>query len=185
MPSEAQNAAVAVAALEAFIGGGSKELDVELLRTGFQTVTSPGRLEVVRTAPTIIVDAAHNPAGAKASAQAVLESFNLSSLVLVVGILAEKDAVGILAELREVLGDIVTGICLTQSSSPRAIPADELVQDAVDAGFADEDIQVEQGLDNAIEWAVAKAEENNDLAGGVLVIGSITVVAEARTLLGK
>ena len=182
---QAQNAAVAVAALEAFIGGGTKELDVELLRTGFQNVTSPGRLEVVRTAPTIIVDAAHNPAGARASAQAVLESFNLSSLVVVAGILAEKDAAGILAELREVLGDIVNGICLTQSSSARAIPADELVQDAVDAGFADEDIQVEPALDDAIEWAVAKAEENNDLAGGVLVIGSITVVAEARTLLGK
>ena len=131
------------------------------------------------------MDAAHNPAGAKASAQAVLESFNLSSLVIVAGILAEKDAVGILSELREVLGDVVSGICLTQSSSPRAIPAEELVQDAVDAGFPDEAIQVEPGLDNAIEWAVAKAEENEDLAGGVLIIGSITVVAEARTLLGK
>ena len=63
--------------------------------------------------------------------------------------------------------------------------AEDLVQDAVDAGFADEDLQVEPGLDNAIEWAVAKAEENNDLAGGVLIIGSITLVAEARTLLGK
>ena len=182
---QAENAAVAVAALEAFIGGGTKELDAELLRTGFSTVTSPGRLEVVRTAPTIIVDAAHNPAGAKVSAQAVREAFNLGSLVLVVGILGEKDAVGILSELREELGDLVSGICLTQSSSPRAIPAEELVQDAVDAGFADESIQVEPKLDDAIEWAVAKAEENNDLAGGVLITGSITVVAEARTLLGK
>ena len=182
---QAQNAAVAVAALEAFIGGGTKELDVELLRTGFSTVTSPGRLEVVRTAPTIVVDAAHNPAGARASAEALREAFNFSTLVLVVGILAEKDAVGILSELREQLGDLVSAVVLTQSSSPRAIPAEELVQDAVDAGFADEDIQVEAGLDNALELAVAKAEENNDLAGGVLVVGSITLVAEARTLLGK
>ncbi|MCC3279023.1 bifunctional folylpolyglutamate synthase/dihydrofolate synthase [Arthrobacter sp. zg-Y40] len=182
---QAQNAAVAVAALEAFIGGGSKELDVELLRTGFSTVTSPGRLEVVRTAPTIVVDAAHNPAGARASAEALRESFNFTTLVLVVGILAEKDAVGILSELREQLGDLVSSVVLTQSNSPRAIPAEELVQDAVDAGFADEDIRVEAGLDNALELAVAKAEENNDLAGGVLVVGSITLVAEARTLLGK
>ncbi|MCC3275005.1 MULTISPECIES: bifunctional folylpolyglutamate synthase/dihydrofolate synthase [unclassified Arthrobacter] len=182
---QAQNAAVAVAALEAFIGGGSKELDVELLRTGFSTVTSPGRLEVVRTAPTIVVDAAHNPAGARASAEALRESFNFTTLVLVVGILAEKDAVGILSELREQLGDLVSTVVLTQSNSPRAIPAEELVQDAVDAGFADEDIRVEAGLDNALELAVAKAEENNDLAGGVLVVGSITLVAEARTLLGK
>ena len=182
---QAQNAAVAVAALEAFIGGGTKELDVELLRTGFSTVTSPGRLEVVRTAPTIVVDAAHNPAGARASAEALREAFNFSTLVLVVGILAEKDAVGILSELREQVGDLVSGVVLTQSNSPRAIPAEELVQDAVDAGFADEDIHVEAGLDNALELAVAKAEENNDLAGGVLVVGSITLVAEARTLLGK
>ena len=182
---QAENAAVAVAALEAFIGGGTKELDTELLRTGFSTVSSPGRLEVVRTAPTIVVDAAHNPAGAKAAAEALLEAFNFTSLAVVVGILGEKDAVGILTELRETLGDQITGVCLTQSSSPRALSAEDLVQDAVDAGFADEDLQVEPGLDNALEWAVAKAEENNDLAGGVLIIGSITVVAEARTLLGK
>lgn len=182
---QAQNAAVAVAALEAFFGGGERPLDPEVLREAFLTVTSPGRLEVVRTAPTVLVDAAHNPDGIRASAAAVLEAFNFSTLVPVVGLLREKDAVAVLTELRTGLGDLADRICLTQSMSPRAVPAEELLEDALAAGFTEQAVHVEPRLDNAIEWAVAQAEESNDLAGGVLITGSITVVAEARTLFGK
>jgi dihydrofolate synthase / folylpolyglutamate synthase len=182
---QAQNAAVAVAALEAFFGGGTRELDSEVLREAFRNVTSPGRLETVRTAPTILVDAAHNPDGIRASARAIKEAFHLSKLVLVVGVLQEKDAPGILEVLREELGELAEEICVTQSGSPRAIPAEDLAEDALAAGFTEENVFTEPGLDNAIEWAVARAEENNDLAGGVLITGSITLVAEARTLLGK
>lgn len=182
---QAQNAAVAVAALEAFFGGGTKELDADVLREAFRNVTSPGRLETVRTAPTILVDAAHNPDGIRATARAIKEAFHLSKLVLVVGVLQEKDASGILEVLREELGELAEEICVTQSGSPRAIPAEDLAEDAMAAGFTEENVFTEPRLDNAIEWAVARAEENNDLAGGVLVTGSITLVAEARTLLGK
>ena len=80
---QAQNAAVALAALEAFLGGGEKELKLDLVREGFAAVTSPGRLEVMRTSPTIVVDAAHNPAGIAASAAALQESFAFSKLVVV------------------------------------------------------------------------------------------------------
>jgi folylpolyglutamate synthase/dihydrofolate synthase len=97
---QAQNAAVAVAALEAFLGGGEKPLDVEVLREAFRSVTSPGRIEVVRTAPTIIVDAAHNPDGMRVTAEAISEAFNFTKLVPVVGVLQEKDAVGVLEALR-------------------------------------------------------------------------------------
>ncbi|PVE20129.1 Mur ligase family protein [Arthrobacter sp. Bz4] len=182
---QAQNAAVAVAAVEAFIGGGTRELDAAVVREGLRTVTSPGRIEVVRTAPSIIVDAAHNAAGAKAAAAAVKEAFDFSRLILVVGVLQDKDAGAILAELHEELGGILEDICLTQSTSPRAIPAAELLQDALAAGFAEENVHIAERLDDALEWAVMKAEENNDLAGGILITGSITVVGEARTLLGK
>ena len=182
---QAENAAVAVAAVEAFLGAGERELQTDLVRNGLRAVTSPGRLEVVRTAPSIIVDAAHNPAGARAAAKGVSEAFDFSRLVLVIGVLEDKDAAGILAELHEELGGILEDVCLTQSTSPRSVPAADLLQAALSAGFAEENINIAPGLDDALEWAVMKAEENNDLAGGVLVTGSITVVGEARTLLGK
>ncbi|WP_051476687.1 folylpolyglutamate synthase/dihydrofolate synthase family protein [Arthrobacter sp. Br18] len=182
---QAQNAAVAVAAVEAFLGAGTRQLDTGLVRNGLRSVTSPGRLEVVRTAPSIIVDAAHNPAGARAAAKGIREAFDFPRLVLVIGVLQDKDAAGIFAELHEELGGILEDVCLTQSTSPRSIPAADLLQAALSAGFAEENIHIVERLDDALEWAVMKAEEHNDLAGGILVTGSITVVGEARTLLGK
>ncbi|KQO00981.1 dihydrofolate synthase [Arthrobacter sp. Leaf234] len=182
---QAENAAVAVAAVEAFLGGGERELDTTLVRNGLRAVTSPGRLEVVRTAPSIIVDAAHNPAGARAAARGISEAFDFSRLVLVIGVLQDKDAAGILAELHEELGGILEDVCLTQSTSPRSVPAADLLQAALSAGFAEENITILPALDDALEWAVMKAEQNNDLSGGILVTGSVTVVGEARTLLGK
>src|SRR5919112_2324184 len=182
---QAENAAVAVAALEAFLGGGEKELSAEVLQDAFATVSSPGRLEVVRTAPTIIVDAAHNPDGIRASSEAIHEAFSFSKLVTVVGVLKEKDAEEILRQLKESLGDLAEEFCFTQSNSPRAVPAAELAELAVDLGFGEENVHIAEKLDDAIEWAVERAEANEDLAGGVLVTGSITLVADARILLGK
>lgn len=181
---QAQNAAVAVAALEAFFGG-EKELDAEVLQEAFASVTSPGRLEVVRTAPTIIVDAAHNPDGIKASAEALEEAFSFTRLVPVVGVLKEKDAEEILRQLKESLGGLAEEYCFTQSNSPRAVPAAELADLAVEMGFGEDNIHIAEKLDDALEWAVERAEANDDLSGGVLVTGSITLVAEARILLGK
>jgi dihydrofolate synthase/folylpolyglutamate synthase len=182
---QAENAAVAVAALEAFLGGGEKELSLEVLQEAFATVSSPGRLEVLRTAPTIIVDAAHNPDGIRASAEAIQEAFSFSKLVVVVGVLKEKDAEEILRQLKESLGDLAEEFCFTQSNSPRAVPAAELADLAVDLGFGEENVHIAEKLDDALEWAVERAEANEDLAGGVLVTGSITLVADARILLGK
>jgi dihydrofolate synthase/folylpolyglutamate synthase len=182
---QAENAAVAVAALEAFLGGGEKELSLEVLQEAFATVSSPGRLEVLRTAPTIIVDAAHNPDGIRASAEAIQEAFSFSKLVVVVGVLREKDAEEILRQLKESLGDLAEEFCFTQSNSPRAVPAAELGDLAVDLGFGEENVHIAEKLDDALEWAVERAEANDDLAGGVLVTGSITLVADARILLGK
>ncbi|CAN7319519.1 bifunctional folylpolyglutamate synthase/dihydrofolate synthase [Pseudarthrobacter oxydans] len=181
---QAQNAAVAVAALEAFFGG-EKELDFEVLQEGFSNVTSPGRLEVVRTAPTIVVDAAHNPDGIKASAAALQEAFTFTRLVPVVGVLKEKDAEEILRQLKESLGGMTEEYCFTQSNSPRAVPAAELAELAIELGFGEDNVHIAEKLDDALEWAVERAEANDDLSGGVLVTGSITLVAEARILLGK
>lgn len=182
---QGQNAAVAVAAMEAFLGSGEKALEEDLVQLAFGNVSSPGRLELVRSAPTVLVDAGHNPAGLAVSAQAVKEAFDFSALVLVVGILAEKDAPAMLDELYLQYGELVQDICLTQSTSPRSIPAEELGELALKAGFSDAGIHVTDRLDDALEWAIGRSESSEELTGGVLITGSITVVGEARTLLGK
>lgn len=181
---QAENAAVAVAALEAFFGA-DKPLNPEVLQEALAAVTSPGRLEVLRTAPTIVVDAAHNPEGIRVSAEALQEAFSFSKLVVVLGILQEKDAEEILRQLKDSLEDVPAEFCFTQSNSPRAIPAEELGELALDLGFGEDLVHTAEKLDDALEWAVERAESNDDLAGGILVTGSITLVAEARILLGK
>ncbi len=181
---QAHNAVCALAAVEAFLGGGLDArgpLDPEIVRAGFARVSSPGRLEVVRTSPTVVLDAAHNPAGARATAAAITEGFAFGRLVGVFAAMNDKDARGMLEALEPVLAEVV----VTQSSSPRALPADQLAAVAVDVFGADR-VEVSARLDDALDAAVTLAEEEgDDFAGaGVLVTGSIVTVAEARTLLG-
>ncbi len=180
-PHQAHNAACALVAVEAFLGGGRDLLDIDAVRAGFARAESPGRLEVVRRSPTVLLDGAHNLAGAQALATALDEAFRFDHLVGVVGILAEKDAVGILAVLEPVLHAVV----VTQSSSPRAIPVDDLAQIAVDI-FGDDRVEVAARLDDALDAGVRLAEQEAELGGaGVLVTGSLVTVGEARHLLRR
>ena len=182
---QAENFALATAALEAFIGGAEQELSLDSLRGACELITSPGRLEVLRSEPTMIADAAHNPAGLEASALALKESFGLTKLVLVVGILEEKDARAMLATLYQEYKDFAADICFTQSTSPRALPAETLADLALDAGFEEDTIQTTAQLDEAIAWAVTRIDEDDAGAtGGILITGSVTLAGEARTLLG-
>ncbi len=180
---QAHNAACALAAVEAFLGGAHEargQLDLDLVRSSFAGVSSPGRLEVVRRSPTVLLDAAHNPAGAAATAEAVGESFGFTRLVGVFAAMADKDARGMLEAFEPVLAEVV----VSQNTAARAMPADELAAVAVEVFGADR-VDVVPRLDDAIDAAVALAEEEGDLGGvGVLVTGSIVTVAEARTLLG-
>lgn len=180
---QAQNASVALAAVEAFLGGGDKPLNIDVVRAGFEAAESPGRLETVRTSPTFILDAAHNPAGVSVTAKALKEAFGFSRLVLVLGVLQEKDALGMLIRWREELGDLVHDVAITQSDSPRSIPAGDLAAMAVDAGFDEEDLFITESVPDALDWAAAKADEAEDMGGGVLVTGSITLIGQARALL--
>lgn len=177
---QASNALLAVAAAEALLGGGTIPLDGEMLSAALSTVTSPGRAEVVRQSPTMIVDAAHNPAGAETLVATVRENFRFTRTVGIVGILQEKDAEQILAVLEPLLDQVV----VTASSSPRAIPADVLADLARDV-FDDEDRVVETAsLPDAIQIAVDLSEQEGDQFGGVVVAGSVTLAAEVRELLG-
>jgi dihydrofolate synthase / folylpolyglutamate synthase len=175
----ARNAACALVAVEAFLGGGRGALDAGAVERGFASVSVPGRLEVIRRAPTVLLDVAHNPHGAAALADAVSDSFTFSRLVGVVGVLDDKDAEGILAALEPLLAEVV----VTQSSSPRAIDPDDLGHLAEEV-FGEGRVSVEHSLPDALERAVTAAEVDGDLGGvGVLVTGSVTVVGEARSLL--
>nr|WP_284287719.1 DUF4233 domain-containing protein [Angustibacter aerolatus] len=118
---QAHNLACALAAVEAFVGGGRDRLDLDLVRDAVAGMDSPGRLEVVRRSPTVVVDAAHNPAGAEALAGSLEEAFAFSRLVGVVAVLQEKDPLGILEALEPVLDEIV----VTRTSSSRSTPPDE------------------------------------------------------------
>jgi dihydrofolate synthase/folylpolyglutamate synthase len=175
---QAHNAAVALAATEAFIG--NSELDPEIVREGFGTVTSPGRLEILRRNPTIIVDAAHNPHGAKALAGAVDDSFEFSRLIGVIGMLEEKDATGILTALEPVLDQVV----ITSPRSPRALGAEDLADLAIEI-FGEERVRCEVSLSSAIDTAVTIAEEEAMYGGvGVLITGSVVLVGDAKRILG-
>lgn len=177
---QARNAALALAAVEAFLGGVGP-LDADVVRAGFATATSPGRLEVVRRSPTVIVDAAHNPHGAVALARAIDDSFDFTSLVGVVGVLADKDALGILTALETCLHSIV----VTQPSSPRALDADTLGAIAEEV-FGVDRVFVEPDLTDALDRAIALTEESGEYGGaGVLVTGSVVLVGDARRLLGR
>ncbi|MEP7019481.1 MAG: folylpolyglutamate synthase/dihydrofolate synthase family protein [Pseudonocardiales bacterium] len=181
---QAQNAATALAAVEAFFGVGAETgpLDADLVRAAFASVRSPGRLEAVRSAPTILLDAAHNPHGIAASVAAVGEAFDFRRLIAVVGVLGDKDVHGMLEALEPAVDEIV----VTQNASSRAMSADDLAAQAV-AVFGVDRVTVEPRLDDAIETAVRLAEETDDgvLAGvGVLVTGSVITAGEARVLLG-
>ncbi|MGW4239056.1 bifunctional tetrahydrofolate synthase/dihydrofolate synthase [Streptomyces sp. NPDC004749] len=181
---QAHNAAVALAAVEAFFGIGAEHarpLDVDTVRKAFAAVSSPGRLEVVRRSPTVVLDAAHNPAGARAAAAAVTEAFGFSRLVGVVGASDGKDARGVLEALEPICAELV----VTQNSSHRAMDADALAAVAVEV-FGEERVQVEPRLDDALEEAITLAEDEGEFAGaGVLVTGSVITVGEARLLLRK
>jgi dihydrofolate synthase / folylpolyglutamate synthase len=178
---QAQNAAVALAAVEAFIGG--DQLDGELVRDAFAEVTSPGRLEVIRRSPTIVLDAAHNPHGARAVAEAIEDSFLLSPLIGVVGVMADKDYEGLLAAFEPVLAAVVC----TRNATSRSMPAEELAEVARGI-FGVDRVYVEPRLDDAITQAATLAEEGGVFgeaigSGGVLVTGSVVTVGEARRML--
>ena len=180
----AHNAAVALAAVESFLGVGSahgRTLDADTVRAAFGSVRSPGRLEVVRTSPTVVLDAAHNPAGAAAAAAGVSEAFSFSRLVGVVGTSGDKDVKGLLTAFEPVFAEVV----VTRNSSFRATDVDELAAAAVEV-FGEDRVRVEPRLDDALEAAITLAEEEGEFAGaGVLVTGSVITVGEARLLLGK
>ena len=176
---QAHNALLALVAAEALLTGGAA-LDGDLVGAAFAGADSPGRLEVLRSSPTIIVDAAHNPAGIEALVAGVEEAFEFTCLVGVVGVLQDKDAEAVLAGLEPLLAEIV----VTRSSSPRSYDVTDLQDIAIEV-FGEDRVHAVERLDDALDLGVQLAEAAEQYGAGVLVTGSITMVADVRILLGR
>jgi dihydrofolate synthase/folylpolyglutamate synthase len=183
-PYQAQNAAMALAAVEAFLGASTERpLDEEAIREGFAQASSPGRLERVRSGPAVLLDAAHNAAGIRALVEALNEDFSFSRLVVVLAVLDDKDA----RRMLEILEPVVDAVVVTRNSSPRALDPDALAVLAVDV-LGHDRVDVALRLEDAIDAAVQLAEEGSDgpLGGeGIIVTGSVVTVADARKLLRR
>lgn len=175
---QAHNALLALVAVETFFGGGA--LSGEVVEHAMAAVDSPGRLELVRTSPTVLLDAAHNAAGVESLRQAVEEAFHLSRVVGVVGVMHDKDAEAILSGLEPLLAEVV----ITRATTSRAHDVDDLAEIARDV-FDEDRVHVAERIDEAIDLAAARAEYGGQAGGAVLVTGSVILVGEARLLLRR
>jgi folylpolyglutamate synthase/dihydrofolate synthase len=201
---QASNAACALAAVEAFagpagVGGDPAPLDAGLVADAFAMMSSPGRLEIVRRSPVILIDSAHNPGGMEASASALTESFGFAELIAVLAVSADKDVAGILDRLEPVAAAVV----VTANSSARSMPAQQLAELARQV-FGPDRVHTADRLDAAIDIAVGLADESTAAVSGslgapalpisdagqaalggtaILITGSVVTAGDARLLL--
>ena len=172
---QAQNAAVAIAAVESLLGDGSQPISQEVVAEGLATATSPGRLQVIGIDPSVLVDAAHNTHGAQALASAMGEYFTFDEIAIVLGVLEDKDAEHII----QALAPLTRRFHVTTSTSDRAISPDDLaylVRDVAGADATYEFDTLREAVDSAREWAAETANR------AVLVTGSITLVGDTMAL---
>ena len=177
---QAHNATVAIVAAEAFLGAEDKPLDQETVAEGLARVTSPGRAELVRTGPSVVVDGAHNPDAAHVLAETLTEAFDFDYVVMVLAMLADKDSDGVIEELHRSADVFV----VSENLNSRALPVDDLAEVARE--WVDEDsVIVASDLNAALMKAIDLANSVDAKSPGIVVTGSIYTVAEARLLLGR
>ncbi|HVK46150.1 MAG TPA: folylpolyglutamate synthase/dihydrofolate synthase family protein [Micropruina sp.] len=172
----ASNAALAVAAVEAFLGG--KPIAPDVIAEALADVVAPARLEIVRNSPVVLLDTCHNPHGARATMDALTESFTLAPLIGVVAMMADKDVDGLLQIFAD---ELTTVVCTTVAGTNRALSPEVLGERAAGI-FGEERVRVAPNLADAIEVAVGLADEAGPGAG-VLIAGSVIAAGQARALL--
>jgi dihydrofolate synthase/folylpolyglutamate synthase len=174
---QAANAATALVAVEAFFG--DTALDHDAVRAGFAAVTSPGRCEVVHRDPTILLDAAHNPHGAKALAETISNEFTFDEVIGVVASFGDKDVRGILLLLEPIMNEII----VTSNSSPRAMKLSDLEKLANEI-FGKDRVTAIESLSAAIDQAIKDAKRPlSDESVGILITGSVITVGESRAII--
>jgi dihydrofolate synthase/folylpolyglutamate synthase len=176
---QASNAAAALIAVEAFFG--EQDLDIDAVRAGFANVTSPGRCEIIHRDPTIILDAAHNPHGAKAIAETLQTEFTFDDVTGIVALMADKDALGILQELEPVMNQII----VTSNSSERSMSVADLTKLANQVFGADR-VFAADTLPAAIDKAIADSVRPlSEESLAIVITGSVVTVGQARTAVRK
>ena len=176
---QASNAAAALIAVEAFFG--EQDLDIDAVRAGFANVTSPGRCEIIHRDPTIILDAAHNPHGAKAIAETLQTEFTFDDVTGIVALMADKDALGILQELEPVMNQII----VTSNSSERSMSVADLSKLANQVFGADR-VFAADTLPAAIDKAIADSVRPlSEESLAIVITGSVVTVGQARTAVRK
>lgn len=176
---QAANASLALAAVEAFFGG-TTQLNEASVQRGFASATSPGRLEVVKRSPTVIVDAAHNPHGAAVLASALEESFTFDHIIGVISVMADKDVRGVLQALEPVMQEVV----VTFNGAQRAMPVSDIAQLAQEV-FGEERVHTSPTLSSAIELGTQLADQAGTSGVGVVITGSVVTAAKGRALTGR
>ena len=176
---QAHNAAAALVAVEAFMGG--RGLDGRIVEQGLMNASSPGRMQVVRHSPTIIVDAAHNPAGAATLREAVESSFGFARIAGVYAAMGDKDVEGVLSEVEPFIDHLV----VTQMPGERAADIAGLAEIAEEV-FGPDRVDVRESLADAVDRAAEIAEAGAEPAdrSGVLVFGSVMLAGEMLALAG-
>ncbi len=168
---QADNAAIAVAAVEAFF---DRQLEIDLAQAALAGVTVPGRFEIMGRAPLVLIDGAHNPDGARAAAATLAEEFDVPGRrVLVVGMLAGRDPVQMLEALDVRRADLL--IACTPDS-PRAMAAADVAAVSRALGVMTEEID---DVPTAVQRALAVSTDDDV----ILIAGSLYVAGAARTLL--
>ncbi|MEY4079372.1 MAG: hypothetical protein RIS80_1141, partial [Actinomycetota bacterium] len=153
---QADNLALAIAAVESFLGGGESPIHDEILRIAVADASSPGRLQVVDRKPLTIIDAAHNPNGAESLANALDEYFGAPKAI----------------------GMSFDEVILTRSTSPRALEPEALADIAVEFF---ERVSVAPDLESALNQARESVEQD----GAIVITGSVSMAGDLLKLIQK
>ena len=176
---QASNAAAALVAVEAFFG--EQELDYEAVLAGFANVRSPGRCEVLHRDPTVIIDAAHNPHGAKALTDTIQNEFTFDEVIGVFAAMGDKDIEGALVEFEKVMDSII----VTKNSSSRSAAVAD-VEALATKIFGSDRVFSAESLDVAIERAIKDSiRPLSEDTVGILITGSVVTAGEARSIVRK
>ena len=168
---QAENLKTALATLEILRKSGAVKLDREALYEGLKRARQPGRFEVISEDPLVIIDGAHNEAGAQALHETMAQHFAGKKILLVAGILADKEIDSIVKFLTKITDHII----VTEPDNPRKLAAEKLAGHVADFGVAAEAV-------SDVEAAVHRAKELADGYDVILFAGSLYLIGDVRRL---